>query len=149
MTLLQIGLPKSGNFWLYKILKEILTRTNQFKPSFIQQQAIYEIAKTWNLNYPEQAEIDVIDITDLQTSYRISSIFKMPIEDLNQYTSQTNHVWTHSPICEASEAVFSHFSKKTCIIRDPRDRAVSAANYYCSPYMLKFFPQPITSQKNI
>lgn len=147
MVILQIGSPKSGNFWMYKILKEILIRSNLHSPSFIQQQPIYKIAKNWELNYPVQAEIDVIDITDLQTTYRISSIFKMPIEDLNSYVSKTNRVWTHSPVCKATKKIFSHFDKKIYIIRDPRDRAVSAANYYCSPYMLKYYPQPITNPK--
>ncbi|HZW78645.1 MAG TPA: hypothetical protein VFF21_10105 [Flavobacteriaceae bacterium] len=27
------------------------------------------------------------------------------------------------------------------IIGDPRDRALSAANYYCSPYMKKYYPR--------
>lgn len=148
MKLLQIGAPKSGNFWLYKILDGILKRVNLSKPHFIQQQPIFELAKNWDLNYPEQAGIDVIDITDLQCFYRISSIFKMPITDLRQYISRTNHVWTHSPICKSSGKVFSLFDKKIYIIRDPRDRAVSASNYYCSSYMQKYFPQPIATPQD-
>src|SRR5690606_9690749 len=73
--------------------------------------------------------------------YRISSIFKMPIEDIRDYISQSVHVWTHSPICKKSGEVFQLFDKKVYIIRDPRDRALSAARYYCSDYMLKYFPQ--------
>jgi len=142
MKILQIGTPKCGNFWLYKIIQGILIRSGQNKPNFIEQQPIYQLAKTWELNYPEQAQIDMVDITDLQTSYRISSIYRMPIENMESYVSKTGHVWTHSPICKASKGVFRHFDKKLYIIRDPRDRAVSAANYYCSPYMLKYFPQP-------
>ncbi len=144
MKLLQIGYPKSGNFWLYQILEQILIRSGNFQPKFIQQHPIHELAKTWELNYPTQADIDMIDITDVQTSYRISSIFKMPIPDLHEYLEKTNHVWTHSPVCERSAEVYSHFDKKIYIVRDPRDVMLSAAKYYCSPYMLKYFPQPIT-----
>jgi len=143
MRILQIGAPKSGNFWLYKIVEGILIRSDQYKPNFIEQQPIYQLAKTWELNYPEQAQIDMIDITDLQTSYRISSIFRMPIDSMEDYVSKTGHVWTHSPICKASNEVFRYFDKKIYIIRDPRDRAISSANYHCSPYMLQYFPQPI------
>lgn len=142
MKLLQMGAPKSGNFWLYKILKSVLKASGKDQKNFIEQQPIYQLAKSWDLNYPEQAQIDMIDITDIQTSYRISSIYRQPIENILTYLSQTGHVWTHSPICKASEEVYSYFSHKVYIIRDPRDRAISAANYYCSPYMLKYFPQP-------
>ena len=141
MKTLQIGPPKCGNFWLYKILKSIRIACGKEGPSFIEQQPIYHLAKTWDLNYPEQAQIDMIDITDLQTSYRISSIYRQPIENMADYSSKTSHVWTHSPICKASNEVYAHFSHKIYIVRDPRDRAISAANYYCSPYMLKYYPQ--------
>ena len=109
MKILQIGYPKSGNFWLYQILEQLLERSGKSTKSFIQQQPIYELAKNWELNFPEQADIDVIDITDLQTTYRISSIFKMPIEDLEAYLRKTNHVWTHSPVCKRSEEYLSAF----------------------------------------
>lgn len=141
MKIIQGGAPKCGNFWLYQIIEQILNRTGKDTTSFIEQHPISDLAKTWDLNYPSQASIDVIDITDLQTSYRISSIFKKPLENMQQYVSKTNHVWTHSPICNRSEEVFSHFDKIVYIIRDPRDRAISAAKYYCSDYMLKYFPQ--------
>ncbi|MGB8704429.1 MAG: sulfotransferase domain-containing protein [Gillisia sp.] len=144
MKILQIGVPKSGNLWLYKILQNVLDFSGNANQSFIQQQPIFELAKNWDLNYPDQAQIDVIDITDLQVSYRISSIFRMPMEDLQGYFSKTSHVWTHSPICNTSEEVFSHFSKKVYIIRDPRDVLISASKYYTSDYMLKYFPQEQT-----
>jgi len=141
MKILQSGVPKCGNFWLYQIIQKTLQRAD--KPSFshIEQHPIYELAKTWDLNFPDQAKIDVLEITDLQLSYRISSIFKMPILDLESYLAKTHHVWTHSPICKRSVEVFQQVDKIIYIIRDPRDRAISAAKYYCSDYMLKYFPQ--------
>lgn len=141
MKILQIGYPKSGNFWLYQILEQLLEMTGKSTKSFIQQHPIHELARGWDLNFPEQADIDVLDITDLQTTYRISSIFKMPVEDLDEYLQKTNHVWTHSPVCKRSEEIFSHFGKKIYIIRDPRDVLLSASRYFCSDYMLKYFPQ--------
>ncbi|WP_018478835.1 sulfotransferase domain-containing protein [Pontibacter roseus] len=141
MKLLQGGAPKCGNFWLYQILQQMLQKAGVDTTSFIQKQPIYELAKTWDLNYPSQASIDVLDVTDLQYSYRISSIFRMPVEDIAQYVAQTNHVWTHSPICKRSPELFSLFDKKVYILRDPRDRAISAARYYTSDYMLKYYPQ--------
>ena len=144
MAIFQCGAPKSGNFWLYKIIQQILLQAGKDNSSFIQKQEIFELAKKWELNFPEQASIDVLDITDQQCSYRISSIFRMPIENLHRYVSQTSQIWSHSPICKRSAEVFEAIPKKVYIIRDPRDRAVSAARYYCSDYMQKYFPQEIT-----
>ncbi|WMJ74599.1 sulfotransferase domain-containing protein [Cytophagaceae bacterium ABcell3] len=141
MKILQGGVPKCGNFWLWQIIQQILKLSDHDHTSYIEKQPIYNLARTWDLNFPEQARIDVIDITDLQVSHRISSIYRMPIENMPQYLAQTNHVWTHSPICKRSADVFKHFNKKVYIIRDPRDRAISASKYYTSLYMLKYFPQ--------
>lgn len=141
MKILQSGAPKCGNFWLYQIIQQILTKTNRNTTSFIEQQPVYSLAKAWDLNFPDQARIDVLEITDLQYSYRISSIFRMPVDDIRSYIAQTSHVWTHSPVCKKSNEVLPLFDKKIYIIRDPRDRAISAAKYYCSAYMLKYFPQ--------
>ncbi|WP_114780647.1 sulfotransferase domain-containing protein [Botryobacter ruber] len=142
MKILQGGAPKCGNFWLYQIMQQLLSRTGHDTTSFIQTQPIYELARTWDLNYPSQASIDVLDVTDLQYSYRISSIFRMPITDISTYVARTNHVWTHSPICKRSGELLDLFDKKVYIVRDPRDRAISASKYYTSDYMLKYYPQP-------
>lgn len=144
MSILQIGYPKCGNFWLYKILQQCMKLAKLEPTGFIKQQPIYRLAKEWELNYPEQAGIDVMEITDLQCRYRISSIFQMPIDDLETYTLQARHVWTHSPVCKKTDEVLPYFEKKVYIVRDPRDMVLSASNYYCSPYMLKFFPQEET-----
>ena len=141
MAILQIGAPKSGNFWLYKIIQQLLGRAGLPTRSFIEQQPVYSIAKKWDLHFDGQARIDMIDITDLQDRYRISSIFQMPIDSIAGYARQAPHVWTHSPVCKRSSEVFDAFDKKVCIIRDPRDRVISAAKYYCSAYMQRYFPQ--------
>jgi aryl sulfotransferase len=141
MKILQGGAPKCGNFWLYQILQQLLQKAGTDTTSFIKTQPIYTLAKEWDLNYPSQASIDVLDVTDLQYSYRISSIFRMPVENIKEYVAQTNHVWTHSPICKRSPELLDLFDKKVYILRDPRDRAISASKYYTSDYMLKYYPQ--------
>lgn len=141
MSILQGGVPKCGNFWLYQIIQQILTRAERSTTSFIEEQPIYALAQAWDLNFPGQARIDVLEISDLQLSYRISSVYRMPVENVENYIAQSPHVWTHSPVCKRSGEVLELFDKKVYIIRDPRDRALSAAKYYCSPYMLKYFPQ--------
>lgn len=141
MSVLQCGAPKSGNFWLCKIIQQALSYAGKSTTSFIERQPIYPVAQEWKLNFDEQARMDMLDVTDLQYSYRISSVFQMPIDNIAEYALQAPHVWTHSPVCKRSEELFNTFEKKVYIVRDPRDRAISAAKYYCSAYMQKYFPQ--------
>ena len=65
----------------------------------------------------------------------------MPVEDMEVYARSSSHIWTHSPVCKVSGHIFELFDKKVYVIRDPRDRAISAAGYYCSEYMMKYYPQ--------
>lgn len=140
MTILQAGASKSGNFWLYKILQSIAKHGGLEQRSFVQNQPVYELAKRWDLSYKEQKNIDVLDIEINKCFYRISSIFRMPIEDIDNYIHQCSHVWTHSTFCERSWVVLPKFDKVVYIIRDPRDRAVSASRFAFTPYMKKYYP---------
>jgi len=140
MKLLQNGYPKSGNYWLYKILDSIYKQAGVDKKSFIKNHPIHQLARNWELSYPQQAEIDMIDVLYVGTFYRISSIFRRKITDFNEYVSQTSHVWSHSNYCEKSSEVFSHFDKVVYIIRDPRDVLVSSANFAFTPYMQTYYP---------
>jgi aryl sulfotransferase len=140
MKILQAGYPKSGNYWLYRILTEIKSEAGIEQESFIKKDPIYPIAKDWELSYKEQIDIDMIDILYQGCFYRISSRYRSKIDDLNSYVQNTNHVWTHSNFCETSNDVFAHFDKIIYLIRDPRDVAVSSANFAFTPYMQKYYP---------
>jgi len=104
------------------------------------------VAKQWELSVDEQADIDVLDITNQGCFYRISSIFRHPVGDLEQYLSQTTHVWTHSPFCSVFSDVLPRFDKIVYIIRDPRDTALSHARFMLTPYMKKYYPNDFESE---
>lgn len=140
MKIIQIGNAKSGNFWIYQILQRILSEANMERKSYIQNQPIYEVAKTWKLSFSDQASVDNLMITPLQYYYRISSIFQMPIENLDDYISQTTHVWLQSPPCKLTTAALSKFDKIIYIVRDPRDVAISNSKYAFTPYRSSLFP---------
>ncbi len=135
MKILQNGYPKSGNYWLYKIIDNIYKQASIEKYSFIKNHPIYDIAKHWELSYPQQVDIDMIDVLYVGTFFRISSVFRRKIADFSQYVNQTSHVWSHSNYCEKSAGVFNHFDKVIYIIRDPRDVLISSANFAFTPYM--------------
>jgi aryl sulfotransferase len=140
MKILQIGHSKSGNFWLYNIIQEILGGAQIPQRNFIKDQPIYTLAQNWDLSYENQADIDVLDIDVESCYYRISSIFRMPVDDLEEYLSRVTHVWSHSPFCSRSQTVLPEFDKVIYLIRDPRDRAISAANFRFTPYGRKYYP---------
>lgn len=140
MTLLQAGYPKSGNYWLYTILKNMLDEAGVEDRSFIRDQPIYPLAKDWQLSYPEQVDINMIDIFYQASFYRISSRYSHIIKDMPEYVRSNRHVWTHSNFCERSREVFPLFNKIIYIIRDPRDILLSEARFAFSEYMQEFWP---------
>lgn len=140
MKILQSGYPKSGNYWIYKIIQESLDIAGVEQKNFIQQHPIYPVAKEWKLSYPEQVDINMMDILYPGCFFRISSIFRKRIEDLEGYINSNTHLWSHSNYCKTSEHIFPMIDKIVYIIRDPRDVALSKADFAFTPYMQKHYP---------
>lgn len=140
MNILQIGYPKSGNYWLYKIIQETLKTAGVQQKNFIQQHPIYPIACGWDLSYPEQVDINMMDILYPACFFRISSIFRKRIENLETYVNSSTHIWSHSNFCPTSNRVFPLADRIIYIIRDPRDVALSKADFAFTPYMQKHYP---------
>lgn len=145
MKVLQNGCPKSGNYWLYNLLSEILDAGGVERRSVIQEHPIYPLARTWPLSYPEQAGLDVLDIESGKCFLRISSYYREPINDLDQYIENNRLVWTHSRHGPKSESVYDKFNKVVYIIRDPRDVAISMAHFAFTPYRLKTNNNPFVN----
>lgn len=145
MNILQISAPKSGSYWLHTILLQILQKKGLPTHSFIQEQDIYQSVKDTDLSFEGQAGVDMMDIEDDGCYYRISSIFREKIDNPATYAKKTSLAWTHSTLCTTSFNVFSLFDKKICIVRDPRDRALSSARFAFTPYMQKHYPSPYSS----
>ncbi|MFP4471494.1 MAG: sulfotransferase domain-containing protein [Bacteroidales bacterium] len=140
MKLLQIGLPKSGNYWLYNIIQQLYRLNSLPSGSFIKTLAIYREARHWDLSHSQQAGIDMMDIEREKCYFKISSRLREPIPDLDAYVEKSNHVWTHSEVCEYIGDILRRFNKLVYIYRDPRDVLVSAARFAFTPYMQKYFP---------
>lgn len=140
MNILQISAPKSGSYWLHSILSLVLYRTGIKTTSFIQQQPVFQKVQHIPLSFKGQAGVDMIDIEAEGCSYRISSIFREIIKDLDQYVNSTSLAWTHSSFCTTSSDVLPLFDKRICIVRDPRDRALSSARFAFTSYMKEHYP---------
>jgi hypothetical protein len=140
-VIFQCGVAKSGNFWLYTAIQKLLAAAGAEQSSFIQNQPIYRQAREWTLSFPEQATIDVLDITPQAYVTRISSRFEQAITDLDAYLAQATHIWSHSPYrAGLSDAVFRRVDSVIYIVRDPRDALLSMADFVFTPYMRQHFP---------
>lgn len=139
MAILQAGFKKSGNFWLWTVIEECLKQAGVRRRSYIKKQPIYQLAKDWDLAFEGQAKIDFLSITAERLQYQILPVFLWPVEDINQYIKQTTHVWTHSPMTKGALTRFQAFPKVVCIIRDPRDVAVSYHRFANNKFHKWFF----------
>ena len=135
MNPIQIGFPRSGNFWLYRILEGALERAGVARRRYIRRHPIHQEALTWDLGGTERAEMDMLDIEPEGVSFRIGRRFREPVNDLGAYARATTHACSHSPWCDRSAEVLGHFSHVVYVVRDPRDAIVSLAHYAFSPYM--------------
>lgn len=140
-VVLQCGVAKSGNFWLYSAIQKLLAADERVQSSFIRQHPIFAEAKNWQLSFPEQASIDVLDITPTGYVTRISSRFEEAITNPADYMAQASHIWSHSPYRGAlSDAVLRHADCIIYIVRDPRDVLLSMTDFVFTPYMRENFP---------
>lgn len=147
MNILQVSTPKSGSFWLNTILKKSLEENRESIHYYIRTRPEFEKLKEQKLSFQDQAGVDMIDIEDTGTYFRVSSLFREKIHNLEAYAEKATLAWTHSTWCSQTEKVFEFFDRKVCIVRDPRDTALSAAKFAFTPYMQKHYPSPYSSME--
>ncbi|MFP4597921.1 MAG: sulfotransferase domain-containing protein [Persicimonas sp.] len=140
MKILQIGAPRVGNFWLWHIIQQVIERAGLPNKSLVREHEIHAIADSWELSRDRQSDIDILDIEELGLFWRISSVFRMPVEELGAYVAQSTHVSTQSRFCRRTPAVLSQFDRCVYLVRDPRDRLLSAASFAFTPYAQKYWP---------
>ncbi|NEP90053.1 MAG: sulfotransferase domain-containing protein [Okeania sp. SIO2C2] len=141
MHILKAGVIKSGNFWLHTILHNIIDYSDFEYKSFIENQPIYELAKTWDINQLKgQISINCLDITKNAAFYRISNIFRYPVDDMDDYINSSTLVWSHSQMSSNALTIMQKFDKVIYIIRDPRDVSISWSNFVFTPYVRRYFP---------
>ena len=108
MSIIQIGYAKSGNFWLYSILQELIQIRGPIK-SFVKSTPAHSHVDHSKLSFKGQADVDVLDITENGFSWRISSLYQEEIQNLKEYVHCTSLVWTHSPYCSNSTQLLKEF----------------------------------------
>ena len=137
MTILQAGVPKSGNYWLYNIIRNILVEAGAEHRSYIQHHPIQSEAKNWQLSFARQSSMDFLNIEEGGCYCRISGVFREKITDIDDYIEQCSQVWTHSPLNPLAKSILPKFNKIIYIIRDPRDVAISYSKFAFTEHKLK------------
>ena len=145
MNILQVSAPKSGSFWLNTILKKTLEKTGEEISHYIKDHPQYEDLKRKKLSFKDQAGTDMLDIEESGVTFRVSSLLKETIPDMSVYSNKATLAWTHSTWCNKTAEVFGFFDRKVCIVRDPRDTALSAAKFAFTPYMQQHYPSSYSS----
>jgi aryl sulfotransferase len=140
MTILQAGVPKSGNYWLYTILKSIGQKAGLEYKSFLRTHPIHEVAQTWDLSFAGQNDMDFLNIKKNYCQFRISAVFEEKIADIDDYINKCSLVWTHSYMNNYGFEILPKFDKIVYIIRDPRDIAISYSKYCFTEHKLKNHP---------
>ena len=133
--ILQAGVARSGNMWLYHIISNLLERSGVEKHSYIKLQPIHSTTKGWPDPLHRLADIDTIQFFLSTPFYIIGATFRLPILDFDRYVTSTTHVWTHSPANQRVQDKILKFDKVVYIIRDPRDALISHANFLYAKHM--------------
>lgn len=132
MRILQLSSPKSGTLWLYCILANILDANSIEQRSYIRQHPAYPAGAGWPYHFAGRADVDFLFIKPDGYWTRFAGQ-EYPIDDIDEYVRQTRHIRSHSPFCTRCLDLFPKLDKIVYIIRDPRDRLISYANYIFRP----------------
>ncbi|HEY1553568.1 MAG TPA: sulfotransferase domain-containing protein [Kofleriaceae bacterium] len=130
---------KSGNFWLWNVIEAALQQAKVPRKSFLREQPIYRVSKTWDLAFEGEGTIDFVNITRERQAFVIPPVFMWPIDDFDDYVSRCTHVWTHSDLMEGRERYFGAFDKIVYVIRDPRDISLSVKRFDANAFRRRFY----------
>jgi hypothetical protein len=134
MTVLQVGVPRSGNSLLYKALAGLHRQAGVPWRSYVAGHPVQQEARSWALSLDGQAQIDMISIRPAGCYLGISSAFQEPIADFDAFVRSCLVVWSHSPYDPRAADLFGAFDPVLYIVRDPRDALVSMAHFHYTEY---------------
>jgi aryl sulfotransferase len=138
IRILQAGVEKSGNYWLFNIIKELLVLRNlDILNGNSREHGIGDKFIDIKLSYENQQYIDTVE-TKFNDLYQIiSSVYSEKIIDKASFARSTNYIWTHSSFDGEIRELANEMTHIVYLIRDPRDVAISKSKFAFKPYSLK------------
>lgn len=144
LHILQAGVPKSGNLWLYNVLSNALSLGGVEKRSFVLDYRQF-IEPTGIQPREKLFGHDVLDMEHEGCYARLNRFSRLRIYEPARYVESCSHVWTHSPVVEPSREFLQLFDNIVYIVRDPRDAAISQSHYVFTPKRTKDIDAPADS----
>ncbi|WP_457572983.1 sulfotransferase domain-containing protein [Desulfolithobacter sp.] len=137
---LQAGFPKSGNFLLHTILREILEQNNLFTSYRAGCSLPEDIDEYITTFQGVQADCIRINSGKLHLVVPHPSSRFLPIDNLESFLNQAAIIWTHQEFDKSLNDLFKSVPCWFYIIRDGRDAINSLLHYVTSPIALKRNP---------
>jgi aryl sulfotransferase len=139
MIILQAGVPRSGNLWVYRTIQHMLMDGNipiksyaaEYR-KFIARHSIHDLNQTFTH--------DVINIKPEGLFWEPSHLSSLHIHDIDAYLQACTHIWSHSHFIDDFFNVYTKFSHIFYILRDPRDVLISNARYLYTEKMQTYRP---------
>jgi len=90
--------------------------------------------ESMDLGIKDQARQDQVRFTSLRAYQDIPAVFSWAIPDIHAYAAATSMAHSHSMWTRETDWLIRAFSHQVVIVRDPRDVAVSWANWIFTPF---------------
>lgn len=145
MTVLQVGVYKSGNLWLWNLIEGILARGSVEPRRYVKKQPVHALSLAWDREFSTITDVDFIAFRNGACFYLVGPSFQAPIDDLGDYVFSSTHAWSHSFHGKGAAGALARFDKIVYLVRDPRDCAVSYGHYHFTPFRRKHYPVPESS----
>lgn len=140
MNIIQAGMAKSGNYWVWKVLDLTLKAAFGDPSKYIVKYKDFQNLKNKRFTHEDQLYTDVLDVDMSGYYFRVGPYFKEKIYDIDDYIDNAQHIWTHSKYHPNFVKVLNRIEKTVYIIRHPADIAISQANFAFTPYIMKGRP---------
>jgi aryl sulfotransferase len=144
VKVLHTGYGKSGNSWLYSIVKLALDAAGVPDKGFLREQPVHQpLVDAGFLGLLEGGHlVDCFDVAKHGFVWELGRTSAWaPILDLDDYVARCRQMWTHAAPDARLYEIARRADRTVVIVRDVRDVAVSNARYMFTPANVKHFPQ--------
>lgn len=138
MQILQCGYPKSGNYLLYKIIRNLIENNDSFF-SLVKSSGFSELSEKLypqNLLFPEIAEVDNINIKNNELYLQTIFPIKYVKIDSDLLINNSSLIWSHENLLTIKKSPLKKINKTIYIFRDGRDVINSQLHHVIRPQSL-------------